>query len=784
MKPIASTVSMFTAKPKILTSTKTHSRFFSNISPRKFASFLDQCPDVDSLKKIHACIFTHGLENNSFLGSKLIDCCAKFSLFTESKCVSSKIIKNDLFLWNSNIAGYFKAGHFDEVLGLYVELRRREIGSSSWAVIFALKSCTQLGNLEFAKSVNVDAFKFGLNGDRFVGSSLIGLYSKYDDIDEAAKVFDEITERDVVVYTSMVTAYAQAGGSRAYEAFRVARNMQWEELEPNHVTLVSLLRAVSVLGALEVGKSIHGYATRKGIGWSREVFETSLMDMYMKCGFHDKAALSFSKMSRKTIGSWNALIAGHMQIGQSLKALEFLYPMMQENCVPDLITLTNGLLSCGYVGHLAGGKSIHAYILRNGVQLDLVATTALIDMYSKCNCLIKANEVFDKIDNKDSVSFNVMIAGYLDNGFSSEAVEEFHEMVRMHLRPNISTIINVLSALSNMKDARQGKCVHAYVFRHGLETNTELSNQLICMYSNCCAMDHARQVFDGMGNKDTVTWTSIITAHVNDGLADEAVILFRLMQKEKLNPDSFTLVSLLQALAQLGCSSLAREVHTRVYRVFSDEDTSIINCLITTYSKFGRLGIARNLFDHVAERHLATWNSMISAYGMHGDCIQALKLFEEMRKYKIAPDGLTFTSLASACSHSGMVDEGLCVFKTMIEEYRLTPSDEHYNCMVDLLSRSGRLEEACGLIKFLPSMQTASALGALLAACRVHGNTDMGQMIGRRLLDLEPQNPSAYSSVSNLFAEQEKWEEVAKLRSTAERKGLKSFAGNSVIEYR
>ncbi|XP_071913154.1 pentatricopeptide repeat-containing protein At2g03380, mitochondrial-like [Coffea arabica] len=786
MKGLPSIVPALIQNPTKFTCVKAQLRILSETSSplsEKFASFLDNCLDIDSLKKLHACILTHGLENNVGLGSKLINSCARFNLLTESKWVFRKIICNDLSLWNSIILGYFRAAHFGEVLGLYVGLRRRKIGINGSVITFGLKSCVELGSLDFGKSLHVDAFKSGLNGDRFVGSSLIGLYNKYDDVDEAAKVFDEITARDVVVYTSMITAYAQVGDNRSCEAFRVAGYMQKEELEPNRITLVSLLQAVSVCGAIKEGKSIHGYAIRKGIGWLDKVFETSLMDMYMKCGFPDKAALSFGNISWKTIGSWNAMISGHLQLGQPLKALQLFLQMVQQNYVPDIITLANGVLSCGYIGHLSGGKSIHGYLLRNGFQLDLVATTALIDMYSKCYQLIQAKEVFDKMHRKDDVSFNVMIAGYLENGFSSQAVEEFHEMVRMDLRPNVSTILNVLSAISDLKDTRQGKCIHGHAFRHGFGENTDIANQLINMYSKCCTMNYARKVFDRIGKKDTVSWTSMITAHVNGGRADEAVILFRLMQKEKLNPDSVTLISLLQALAQLGCLSLAREVHTRVYRILLNEDKPMINCLITAYSNSGKLSIARNLFEHVAKRQLATWNSMISAYGMHGDCVQALKLFDMMKKDKIPPDGLTFTSVLSACSHSGMVNEGLCVFKSMKEEYRLTPSGEHYSCMVDLLSRAGRLEEAYELLKFLPSDQATSALGALLAACRVHGNINMGEIIGRRLLELEPQNPSAYNLVSNLLAEQEKWEEVAKLRSIAERRGLKGFAGNSMIEF-
>lgn len=275
----------------------------------------------------------------------------------------------------------------------------------------------------------------------------------------------------------------------------------------------------------------------------------------------------------------------------------------------------------------------------------------------------------------------------------------------------------------------------------------------------------------------------MITGYVTRGLADEAVVLFRQMQVENINPDVVTLVSLLQAFTELGYLSIAREIHCHVYRKHLDEDISILNSLLTTYSKSGKLITARNLFDHMAEQSLATWNSMISAYGMHGDCAEALKLFEQLKKDElVVPDELTFRSVLSACSHSGFIEEGLSVFRSMEEEYQRMPSDEHYGCVIDMLSRAGHLEEAYNFVECLPSTENTSALFALLAACRVQGNTDMGQMIGKRLLELDPHNPNAINLISNLYAEQEKWDIVADLRGNAKERGLKSAAGHSLIE--
>ncbi|XP_021834421.1 putative pentatricopeptide repeat-containing protein At3g01580 [Prunus avium] len=754
----------------------------SSFLSEKFASFLDNCADAFSLRKLHARIFAHGLGNHIFLGSKLLNCYAKFGLLSESRWVFNRIINGNLSLWNSILVGYFRSGHFEEVIRRYINLKQWNIGLDSAAITFSLKSCIELGNLEFGQGIHGDALKSGLNANGFVGSSLIGLYCKCGRINDASKVFEEITDRDIVVYTSIITGYAQSGDQRAYEAFRFARHMQRRGLHPNRVTLVSLLQAASQLETLKEGCSVHGYAVRRGIGSSDEVFETSLLDMYNKCKAPRMAACIFGKMDKKTIGSWNTMIAGYLKMEQPSEAFRLFCQVMQDNFVPDLITLSNGILSCAHVNYLQQGKSIHGYIIRVCVQLDLVASTALVDLYSKSNKLIQARYLFERMEEKDAISYDVMMAGYLHNYFASEAMDTFLEMVGEGIKPNLGSMLSLLSATSELKDIRKGKCIHGHVLRLGFDSNAEITNQIIYMYAKCGCIGNARQIFSKFRYRDLVSWTSMMMSYVYHGHADEAIVLFRLMQREQAEHDSVTFITLLQAICQLGCLSLAKEVHGHLYRANVNNDISITNSLITNYSKCGKLNMAANLFEHAVERCLTSWNTMILAYGIHGKCREALMLFEQMKNVKIVPDEVTFTSILTACSHSGMVNEGLEVFKSMIEEYSIVPCEEHYGCMVDLLSRAGLLEEAYNLVKSLPSGITASTVRTLLAACKVHGNTEMGEILGRRLLDLDPENSSVFAMVSNLYAEGGKWGEVVRVRDAAKQRGLKRNPGYSLIE--
>ncbi|KAL4379495.1 hypothetical protein GQ457_02G019120 [Hibiscus cannabinus] len=656
------------------------------------------------------------------------------------------------------------------------------IGLDGSAFTFTLKSCVELGSLGFGRGVHLDAFKFGLNYNQFVGSSLIKLYSKYGDMVSASKVFDEITERDVVVYTSLITGYAQVGGQFTYKAFEFARFMQKEGIDPNRVTMVSLLQAAAALEALEHGRMIHGYAIRKGIGCLDEIFQTSLMDMYIKCKFPTMAACIFGRVKMKTIGSWNAMITAYLNMGKPLEALGHFCKMADENVFPDLISLANGILCCADLKYLREGKSIHGYIMRMGYELDLVATTALVDMYSMCNDLVRARKLFKAMETRDVILYNVMMAGYLQNRFATESIDIFIEMINIGLKPNLGSILTVLSALSDLKNVRGGRSVHGYMLRHEFRMDTEVANQIIYMYARCGCLYDASTLFCRIQYKDLVSWTSMMMGYIYHGHPDEAIILFQMMKREGLDHDSVTLISLLQAFSKLGYLSPAKEVHCHLYRAQLDQETLITNSLMTTYAKLGKLNMARNLFEHTTTRCLTSWNTMISAYGMHGNCKEVLQLFDRMKNEMVKPDDMTFTSILTACSHSGMVEEGLQVFNRMREEYHIVPCEAHYGCIVDLLSRAGRLEEAYELHKLLPARQRASAMAAVLAACRIHGNTELGEIIGNRLLDIEPENPSVYNLVSNIYAESGKWDDAARTRDMAKTRGLKKAAGYSLIE--
>ncbi|XP_068657155.1 pentatricopeptide repeat-containing protein At5g39350-like [Aristolochia californica] len=751
-------------------------------SVHKLASFLETCTDIEFLRRIHARIFTFGLGSSIFLGSKLVNCYTRFDELSKSKWVFNNIINRNISLWTSIIVGYFRAGHFTEVLHLYLIIKRRGIGIGSSSLNFSLKCCTELGFEELGRQIHADTFKVNLNDDGFVGSSLIGFYSKSRHIEDAKRVFEEIPKKDIVVYTTFITGYAQMPYCHACEAFRIASYMQKEGFIPNRVTLVSLLQAAGQMKGLVQGRSIHAYAIRRGMGHLDEVLETSLIGMYIKSEDLISAELIFGQSKTENLASWNSMICGLVQYGRAFEGVKLFALLTREGIKPDSISIANALIGCAYLKCLHWGTSIHSYVIRQENLLDVIATTALIDVYMRCDRRKMAEYLFDRITRRDVILYNVIVAGFLSSGLPDKAFEMSCVMLEEGIKPNTATILNILGACGDLGDSRNGRTVHAYIIRCGFDLDVEVSNQILHMYTKFGRLDLARQVFNRINWKDLVSWTSMIMGYVNHGHADEAITLFFLMQEARVGLDSVTILGLLQAFSHLGCLKQTKEVHGYVQRNHLEGETSIINSMMITYSKCGRLDVSKLLFDSLGSKCLTSWNTIIAAYGMHGECIGALQHFREMQLQNIKPDEQTFSSVLSVCSHTGLVELGLLIFQSMKAEHQITPREEHYSCIIDLFGRAGRLEEAHDLVKCSPFGQSISALSALVAACRVHRNTELGEVIGRKLLQLEPLNSGAYALVASIYVDAGKWSEVENIWKMAKERGLRKIPGCSMLQ--
>eukprot|EP01018_Ginkgo_biloba_P030649 Gb_26651 [translate_table: standard] len=639
-----------------------------------------------------------------------------------------------------------------------------------------LQSCS---NIDSVNQVHTRILITGHYQNVFLKTKLVSMYTTCGSLEHARLVFDKTYKPNVFLWNAIIRGYARIGP--AEEALCLYNQMQREGIQPDKFTFPFVLKACARLSALQEGKEIHHHIVRGG--YESDVFVgTALIDMYVKCGSTEIARQLFDKMCSRNVVSWNVMIAGYVQNGYANEALILFNKMQLAGAKPDSITVASVISACTHLADFQQGKGIHDYIINNRFESDVSVGTALVDMYSKAGDICFARQLFDKLSRRDVISWNAMIAGYAQNGLASESMAMFHQMQLTEVKPDSVTVLSVLAACAHLAALQHGKWIHAYILRSGFETSVSVGNALIDMYAKCGNIEIARQLFDKMSKRDVVSWSAMIARYVQNGHANEALALFQEMKQTDVKPDLVTVASVLSACAHLAALQQGRDIHDYIINSGFELDVNVCTALVDMYAKCGSIDIARQLFDKMCKRDVVSWNAMIAAYGMHGHAQDALELFSQMQQTGINPDHITFISVLSACSHAGLVDEGRQYFDCMGRDYCMTPRLEHYACMVDLLGRAGHLDEAINFIKKMPLEADAGVWGALLGACRIHCNIELGKYVSERLLELEPRNAGNYVLLSNIFAATGSWDDVAKMRTMLKGKGLKKIPGCSWIE--
>ncbi|PKA66775.1 Pentatricopeptide repeat-containing protein [Apostasia shenzhenica] len=430
-----------------------------------------------------------------------------------------------------------------------------------------------------------------------------------------------------------------------------------------------------------------------------------------------------------------------------------------------------------------------------------------------------ALRLFDVMPERNLCSYNTMISCLGHHGQYREALTTFTEMQRNRIGFDKFTIVAIAPACSGLPDLRALRQVHSAIISNGLELSAIMSNVLIDGYGKSGDADSARFVFDQMEERDVVSWTSLIGAYSNANRLDDAYLafintpsrnavtwtalisgleqhgqeaaavgLFEQMMADRVNPTPFTLVSILSAFARLGLLDRGKQVHCYMFRRrFNRLDCFNIfthNALIDMYSKCGDMKSASQLFDEMPERDIVSWNSMITGFAQNGMAKQSINVFERMVEAGISPTHVTFLGVLSACSHGGLVSEGPR-FLRLMEEYGVHPRPEHCSALIDVLGRKRKLEEAMEVIEsssFTGGSGSVGMWGALLSACRVHGNVELGRRAAESLFALEPENGARYVTLSNIYAAAGEWEASRRVRTAMKGKGLSKEVGCSWIE--
>ncbi|KAL4594870.1 hypothetical protein ACB092_12G050600 [Castanea dentata] len=474
-----------------------------------------------------------------------------------------------------------------------------------------------------------------------------------------------------------------------------------------------------------------------------------LMRAYAACGEPGITRHVFDEIPEKNVVFFNVMIRSYVNNHLYHDALLVFKTMASQGFEPDNYTYPCVLKACSGLENLYVGLQIHGTVVKVGLDLNVFIGNGLVAMYGKCGCLMEARRVLDEMPSRDVVSWNSMVAGYAQNARFDDALEVCKEMEALRLKPDAGTMASLLPAV----------------------TNTTSNN-----------VSYVKEIFMKLDKKSVVSWNVMIAVYVNNSMPAEAVNLYLQMEKNSIEPDAVTIASILPACGDLSALSLGRRMHEYVERKKLRPNLLLENALVDMYAKCGSLQDAREMFDRMKFRDVVSWTSMISAYGLSGQGRDAVALFAKMQNLGLSPDSIAFVSVISACSHAGLLEEGRYYFKLMTEEYRIIPRIEHYACMVDLLGRSGQVDEAYSFIKQMPVEPNERVWGALLSACRVYSNMNIGLLAADHLFQLAPEQSGYYVLLSNIYAKAGRWKDVTTIRSMMKGRGLKKIPGISNVE--
>ncbi|KAL5974175.1 hypothetical protein ACLOJK_030838 [Asimina triloba] len=496
------------------------------------------------------------------------------------------------------------------------------------------------------------------------------------------------------------------------------------------------------------------------------------------------ATLLFAQNPHPNDFSYNVMIRGLSNTwGEFGLALEFFRRMKSSGEKPNNYTYPFVLIACGNLPCLDRGRMAHSSVWKVGLDSDGHIRHSLITMYARCGELGAARKVFDEIAERDVVSWNSMISGYARLGLAAEAVGLFGRMREGGFVPDEMTLVSVLNACGDLGDAELGRWVEGFVEENEMELNTYIGSSLIGMYAKCGDLESARRVFDRMLRREVVVWNAMITGYAQNGMSNEAIKLFNSMRGSGIVPDKITLVGVLPACGSVGALELGMWVDAYASRKGLQHNIYVGTSLIDMYAKCGNLDRALKIFEDMPCKNEVCWNAMITGLAFHGRGPEAISMFNRMlddRKW--SPNDITFIAVLSACVHAGMVDEGRYWFESMKSNFNIVPKIEHYSCMVDLLARAGRLEEAYEFIEKIPGKPDAIVLGALLGACRNLKNVDVGERVIHKLLELEPSNSANYIISSKIYAGSNRWDDSAKMRGLMRERGVAKTPGCSWID--
>lgn len=568
--------------------------------------------------QVHAYILKTEHYSDVYVGNGLIDMYSYCGSIEDALKVFFGMSKRGLVSWNMLICGCAKGGRYREALTLFWNLIRQDERPNLITFLGAIKACAGLGCLESGKKIHECLLKYRMESVCYVGSALIDMYAKCGSPQLARQVFDKIPERNVVVWTSMIAAFVKH--EQHEEALKTFWQMERDGVCPNEVTFVTILKACCSAPALRSGKQIHALIRRSGCE-SDVVLQSSLVDMYSKCGSIEDALCVCDQMLVQEGVLWNGMIAGLVMYGHLREALTLFLEMEQRGVKTNEVTFVSVVKACANLNLLDLGKQVHLKYIETRADQNRILNNTLVDMYHKCGDIDEAFKVFSDLVERDVISWNIVMAGHAIRDNMEEVLVLYRQMQQEAVEPDGVSFLSMLLACASLGALELGEQFHACVIGGCYELAIPVSNTLIDMYAKCGSIEKAIRVFHIMATRTSVSWNIVITGCAQHGYGKKALQLFEQMQQEEVRLDDVTLVAIVTACSHAGlladgCYYFA--LMTREYGITPSEEA--VASMVDLLGRAGHLKAAKICMEETGCTVFAVvWKSLLGACRIHGD---------------------------------------------------------------------------------------------------------------------------------------------------------------------
>ncbi|XP_052146141.1 pentatricopeptide repeat-containing protein At3g22690-like [Oryza glaberrima] len=585
-------------------------------------AYLDACASRAHLAELHGRLVRAHLTSDSFVAGRLIALLASPAARHDmryARKVFDGMAQPNAFVWNCMIRGYSSCEAPRDALAVFREMRRRGVSPDNYTMAAVVSASAAFAGLKWRS--NGDAIhalvrRIGFTSDVFVMSGLVNYYGAFRSVEEASKVFEEMYERDVVSWTSMISACAQC--DHWDKVLKMLSEMQAEGIIPNKVTIISLLSACGQTQAVDEGRWVYNQVGKFGIEADVDI-RNALISMYTKCGCLSDALEAFQAMPARYTKSWNTLIDGFVQNHEHKEALRIFEEMLLHGVTPDGITLVSVLSACAQLGELRKGMHVHSYIKDNGICCDNILTNSLINMYAKCGDMAAAERVFQTMTKKDVVSWTVMVCGYVKGHQFTMAFNLFEEMKIAEVVAHEMALVSLLSACSQLGALGKGREIHSYIEEMNVAKDLCLESALVDMYAKCGCIDTASEIFRKMQHKQTLSWNAMIGGLASNGYGKEAVELFdQMLELQDPKPDGITLKAVLGACAHVGMVDEGLRYFYLMSSLGVVPDTEHYGCIVDLLGRAGMLDKAFHFIKKMPiEPNPVIWGSLLAACRVH-----------------------------------------------------------------------------------------------------------------------------------------------------------------------